>query len=137
MTTNFRQEEEKRFVEEGANLEHYRWARWQEYLHSKCIENPDGSLTIPTASVLHWKRQIGTHYDHLSEEEKESDRKEVRNYLPLLRAHDERLIEKLLSRWPEEEKNTSLGYATLKEAHDYGFNVALATTRKILEDYLT
>src|SRR3990167_45909 len=73
------------FIEKGAELEHTRWAKWQSYLHSKCIENADGSQTIPAPLVLYWNRQIGTHYDHLSEEEKKSDRKESRSYVPLLK----------------------------------------------------
>lgn len=68
-------------VEEFADMEHRRWAKWQEYLHSKCVENPDGSLTIPAHLVVRWKCQISTPYSQLTEAEKESDRKEVRPYI--------------------------------------------------------
>jgi len=74
----------KEFIEKGANLEHQRWAKWQEYLHSKCIKNKDGSLTIPIEFVKHWESQIVSPYSDLSEREKESDRKEVIKYLPLI-----------------------------------------------------
>src|ERR1041385_1129040 len=55
-------------LHEMSILEHQRWSHWQEYLRSLCKEGPDGSLVIPLHSVLHWKRQISTHYDHLSED---------------------------------------------------------------------
>ncbi len=79
-----KQEAREAFVEEGAALEHTRWAKWQEYLHSVCTKNEDGSLNIPASYVERWERQIVTLYSELSEHEKESDRDEVRQYLPLL-----------------------------------------------------
>jgi len=81
MNTNKSTEE---FIEKGANLEHDRWARWQQYLFDQCVHNKDGSATIPSEMVAHWGRQISTKYTELSEQEKESDRKETRNYLSLL-----------------------------------------------------
>lgn len=63
-----------------ASIEHDRWCHWQSYLHSKCIKNDDGSLTIPKELVERWDRQINTKYEDLSESEKESDRAEVRKY---------------------------------------------------------
>lgn len=91
----------KEFVEKGANLEHERWARWQKYMFSKCRQNKDGSLTIPTWAVSRWGTQIEIAYKDLSEEEKESDRKETRNYLPLL----ERVIDQVR----EETKKEIMG----------------------------
>lgn len=80
------------FIEEGSNLEHDRWARWQQYFFSKCgisissmTENVN--LTLPRVLFERWKRQIETKYSELSELEKESDRKETRNYLPLIKKH--------------------------------------------------
>jgi len=77
-------ETEKEFVEEGANLEHDRWARWQKYMFSKCLLYRDGALIIPQKFASRWFRQIDTLYSELSEEEKESDRKETRQYLELI-----------------------------------------------------
>jgi hypothetical protein len=77
---------EQDFVEAGAELEHARWARWQAYVFSRCVRNPDGSVTINREDVARWQRQITTLYGQLSESEKESDRKESRSYLPLVRA---------------------------------------------------
>ena len=89
------------FVEKGASIEHERWARWQGYLHSLCIKNKDGSLTIPKERVKHWQKEIDTPYSELMEELKEYDRKETRNYLPLISQHfvDKRIIEKKLKKY--------------------------------------
>lgn len=79
------------FIEKGADLEHDRWAKWQDYLHSKLIyhEIPSGGKRIAwylldAGNYEHWTRQINTDYKDLSEKEKESDRIEVRKYLPLI-----------------------------------------------------
>ena len=64
-------------IESLAAIEHTRWANWQSYLHSMCIKNEDGSLTISKDLVNRWNRQIKTSYAKLSEKEKKSDRKEV------------------------------------------------------------
>lgn len=72
----------KEFIEKGANLEHMRWARWQIWCHKVLREN---CSSPELENVLErWEIQIATEYKDLSEEEKESDRKETRNYLPLL-----------------------------------------------------
>ena len=68
----------KEFIEEGAALEHDRWARWQKWCHQVFV---DGKFE---EYIPRWERQIATPYSELSEEEKESDRKETRNYLPLI-----------------------------------------------------
>lgn len=72
------------FIEKGADLEHERWSGWQKYLHSLCVKNDDGTLTITKERVERWERQIATNYSELSEQEKEYDRIEVRKYLPLV-----------------------------------------------------
>lgn len=70
--------------EQLAAMEHERWSGWQQYLHSKCEVQPDGSLLIPAGLVERWERQIATPYDQLSEREKENDRMEVRKYWHLI-----------------------------------------------------
>ncbi len=78
---------EAEFIEKGADLEHTRWANWQRHLHGKCVEDQTGAwMYFPKELWQHWERQIATPYNLLSEKEKESDRKEVRTYLPLIRA---------------------------------------------------
>lgn len=71
-------------VEALAAIEHERWSHWQKYLHSKCTVNDDGSLTIPADLVARWAEQMGTPYTELAAGEKESDRDQVRRYLPLV-----------------------------------------------------
>jgi hypothetical protein len=67
-----------------AAIEHERWSHWQRYMHGKCKREPDGSLTIPAALVTQWERQSSTPYSELSETERESDRDQVRRYLPVV-----------------------------------------------------
>lgn len=63
--------------EELAALSHKQWSRWMKYLFSKCEIKMDGSVNIPAWAVERWQRQMNTPYTELSEEEKESDRKEA------------------------------------------------------------
>lgn len=69
---------EQELIEKIADFEHDRWSRWQKHLFSKCIKNNDGSYTIPKEYVDRWERQMNMEYADLSEEEKESDRREAR-----------------------------------------------------------
>ena len=71
-------------VEELAALEHERWAHWQKYVHDKGQRQSDGSVLLPAELVTRWERQINTQYPDLAADEKESDREQVRKYLPLL-----------------------------------------------------
>ena len=72
-------------VEQLAAIEHDRWSHWQHYMHSKCVPHGvDGALLIPGDLVKRWNQQIETPYLHLSDTEKESDREQVRKYLPLI-----------------------------------------------------
>jgi hypothetical protein len=70
--------------EQLAAVEHERWAHWQQYMHSVCTRQPDGSLLIPAALVRRWERQIATPYDQLPEQEKRSDREQVDRYWGLI-----------------------------------------------------
>ena len=65
-----------------ASIEHERWAHWQRYMHSKADLQADGSMVIPAELVAQWARQIDTPYNDLSPDEQESDREQVRRYLP-------------------------------------------------------
>lgn len=85
MTNNNWEEE---FIEKGAALEHDRWAKWQKWMHGRVYDssksiNPHLKV-IPTEDFNRWERQIATKYEQLSDKEKESDRIEVRKYLPLI-----------------------------------------------------
>jgi hypothetical protein len=69
-------------VEQLAAIEHERWAHWQRYVHDQCERQDDGSLVIPAELAARWQAQIETPYAQLSEREKDSDREQVRRYLP-------------------------------------------------------
>ncbi|EMO2347517.1 TPA: hypothetical protein JI250_06080 [Acinetobacter baumannii] len=84
MTLHHLTTKQKELLEKLAAIEHKRWAHWQRYLHSQCLENDDGSLTIPADLVKKWNKQINTDYFSLTESEKDSDREQVLKYLPLL-----------------------------------------------------
>jgi hypothetical protein len=71
-------------VEELAAVEHERWSHWQRYVHSKGVRQPDGSLLLPADLVARWEKQIDSKYADLDDKEKESDREQVRKYLPLI-----------------------------------------------------
>jgi hypothetical protein len=73
-----------RLVEQLAAIEHERWSHWQRYLHSKGVRQPDGSILLPADLVARWEKQIDTKYLDLDDRERESDREQVRKYLPLI-----------------------------------------------------
>jgi hypothetical protein len=68
-------------IDDLADIEHERWAHWQRHMHGKCEHRSDGALVIPRELVRQWERQIATPYRELTENEKESDREQVRKYL--------------------------------------------------------
>ena len=74
----------KGLVERLAAVEHERWSHWQRYLHSKGVRQSDGSLLLSPDLVARWEKQINTKYADLDDREKESDREQVRKYLPLI-----------------------------------------------------
>jgi hypothetical protein len=84
MSTTISQKAIGSLVEALAHIEHERWSHWQRYMHGKCERRPDGSLTIPAALVTQWERQSSTPYSELSETERESDRDQVKRYLPVV-----------------------------------------------------
>jgi hypothetical protein len=71
-------------LEELAAIEHERWAHWQKYMHEKCQRRADGSLVVPAKYVRRWERLIATPYAKLTDSERESDRDQVRRYLPTI-----------------------------------------------------
>lgn len=64
--------------------QHDIWSHWMKYQLSVCIQNPDGSVTIPVDKVERWKRQTETKYFQLPESEKESDRHQADKVLGAL-----------------------------------------------------
>jgi len=82
-------------IEQLADAEHASWARWMQYLFSRCEDrydiDADGSYMgriIPPELVGHWRRQVETPYKDLSEREKQSDRDEVAHILPIIEEYE-------------------------------------------------
>jgi len=74
--------EKEQLFEKLAEIEHERWSDWQGWCHKVLRENcPSPELE---AVLERWDRQIATPYAELSEQEKESDREQVRRYWPLI-----------------------------------------------------
>jgi hypothetical protein len=71
-------------MEKLAAIEHDRWSHWQRYMHEKGELQADGSLILPSNLVRQWDRLINTSYQELTETEKESDREQVRRYIPTI-----------------------------------------------------
>jgi hypothetical protein len=80
-------------MEKLAAIEHERWAHWQQYMHDQSQRADDGSLIIPAQLAQRWQTQIETPYEDLTESEKESDREQVRRYLPIIGAAIKRSAE--------------------------------------------
>lgn len=78
---------DKELLEILADMEHKRWASWQKYLHSLCVKNADGSLTIPKERVDWWNDEIAKSYAELDENLKEYDREEVRPVLEKIKSY--------------------------------------------------
>ena len=81
--------------EQIAALCHEQWSGWMEYLFSKAIDYKPGEVQayedgviIPKCAVDRWRKQLKTPYEQLSEEEKESDRKEADRFIQLLKQND-------------------------------------------------
>ena len=71
-------------IDDLAAIEHERWSHWQRYMHGKATKQVDGSLVIPSELVARWEEQMSRHYRDLSDKEQESDREQVRKYLPTI-----------------------------------------------------
>lgn len=72
-------------IEELAALEHERWSHWQKYMHNKGQRQPNGDIILPAELVTRWEAQSSTEYKKLTDSEKESDRDQVRRYLPTIK----------------------------------------------------
>jgi len=79
-------------IEQLASEEHRSWSKWARYMlgeikkELKVYPGPIRTTDLSElACIRRWQRQVATLYVDLSEEEKESDRKVVREKLPLYR----------------------------------------------------
>lgn len=65
---------------------HKQWSGWTEHFISKCSGDSTGfAVILDRVWIDRWKRQIATEYKDLTEEEKESDRREARKILEALK----------------------------------------------------
>lgn len=82
-------------IEIMADVEHSRWASWQQYVFSQCDIKENGAL-IPPELVKGWQRQteweIDTSYSQLSEREKDSDRQEAKKTIKALEDNGFRIV---------------------------------------------
>ena len=60
--------------EKLAEIEHQRWSNWHKY----------SRLNWTPEMIVRWDKQAETLYSNLTEKEKDSDRKEVEKYFPLI-----------------------------------------------------
>jgi len=67
-----------------AALCHDQWSGWGVYQFSIGVFNGDGTWTMPAWAVRRWLRQMNTSYAELSEEERDSDRKEADKFIKLI-----------------------------------------------------
>lgn len=126
---------EEEMIEKLAAIEHERWADWQKYCHSKGILDEFGNLKFMSGYIKNWERQINTHYNNLTEEEKQSDRDQVMRYWPLIQelllTQRKELGEKIknkMKEWPDYDKNP---HAEMPKEYS-GYNIALNDVLKLL-----
>lgn len=88
---HFEKEKQSNFYlntrEELAEFAHREWSKWMKYLFSKCalpIHPTQAGVIIPPQQIQRWTRQMNTEYKDLTEEEKESDRKEADEILKVI-----------------------------------------------------
>jgi hypothetical protein len=73
-------------MEALAAQEHESWANWTKWMLQEMNKEADGDFELEgLPCVERWRRQAATPYADLSEKEKESDRKVVREKLALYR----------------------------------------------------
>jgi len=77
----------RELIEQLADKEHASWSHWMAYLFSICQKESDGSVIIPANLVERWQRQATTPYVQLTEREKQSDRNQVAQILPIIDAY--------------------------------------------------
>jgi hypothetical protein len=131
---------QKSIMEKFATMEHERWAKWQKYMHSKMVEEEKfeegkhfktGNYVLPKALFERWERQIATPYSELSEEEKQSDRDEVKPYFD----HVSTLLQTIESEIEGERKGRVEGEDREWKIHYLGYDEAIDSAKAIISKY--
>jgi hypothetical protein len=95
-------------IEKLADIEHQRWADWQRYCNQILRARATDERTLEER-LQYWDKQINTPYAMLSEREKESDREQVRRYLPIIQSNYilKSDVEKIKREWFDDAYNTT------------------------------
>ena len=106
-------------------------------MHSKFFEHLNGNgefVCLPVELYKRWERQINTAYGELSEQEKESDRKQVYPYIDAMKEYAEHIrlktIDEAIGCAPKEipsrpystESDDDIGYE-MWQAQRHGYNI--------------
>ena len=67
-----------------AKVSHEIWCHWMGYLFTQGVGHPDGSFTIKASAVNRWRTQNSNLYEELSEQEKDSDRRQADKILKVI-----------------------------------------------------
>ena len=74
-----------------ADQQHDIWSDWMRYMfsmgHYRILElngEPQQVWIMPSSSLDRWTRQMNTHYNYLTEQEKNSDREQADKIIALL-----------------------------------------------------
>lgn len=118
------EEIEKALLEKCADIEHERWSKWHRHMRDKWTPE----------NIARWDKQAATPYAKLSEIEKESDRREVRSYLPLLKAALERVARETAAAG----RITGETFFPDLESDDFdaGYALAIAQQRQQLQKWM-
>lgn len=73
------------FREEIAAHCHAQWSGWMRWMFGKSGVDRQGNCVVPRELYKRWYRQMKTSYTDLSEEEKDSDRKEADEFISLFK----------------------------------------------------
>lgn len=63
---------------------HAVWSDWMDFIFRQCVQNSDGTMTIPKEFVDHWGKRMQTTFVDLPEDAKGWHRETVDKYLKIL-----------------------------------------------------
>lgn len=115
-----------------ATVQHGIWSHWMEYLFSVSTHNEDGTVTIPADKVTRWAEQLKTYYALLTEQEKESDRRQADKILAALVEYRENTsaVESFFELVCRRAEGNMAKTGTLEGAHYAAMRVELAAMKE-------